>query len=78
MPNFIFEEHCSFCGEKCLPLASATWQPDRWRKVQQCQKARDFKQNILRICDIRNDSQPDEVIIRVSGAVSDVHATDAQ
>ena len=37
-----------------------------------------FKQRILLICDQRNDLQADEVRLRVQGAVSDLHAADAQ
>ena len=75
---FIFKEHCLFCGERCIPLASCSKHPDRWRKVVQCQTADDFKQKILNVCDIRNDSQAEEVRVRVNGAVSDLHAADGQ
>ena len=76
--EFIFKEHCLFCGEICITLASCSRHPDRWRKVIQCRTADDFKQNILHTCDVRNDCQAEEVRVRVSGAVSDLHAADGQ
>lgn len=37
-----------------------------------------FKQRILLVCDQRNDLPADDVRLRVQGAVSDLHAADAQ
>ena len=37
-----------------------------------------FKQSILLVCDQRNDLLADDVRLRVEGAVSDLHAADAQ
>ena len=76
--DFNFKEHCLFCGEICVPLPSSSRHPDRWRKVIQCRTADDFKQKILRTCDVRNDCQAEEVRVRVNGAVSDLHAADGQ
>lgn len=80
--EFIFKKHCIFCGKDCEPLDARN--PNRWRKVIQCRTAdrgKDrlpFKESILLICDQRNDSQADEVRLRLQGAVSDLHAADAQ
>lgn len=76
--DFRFKEQCLFCGEICLPLASSSRHPDRWRKVVQCRTAGGFKQNILRTCDLRNDALADDVRVRLSGALSDLHAADGQ
>ena len=61
-----------------MPLTSSYRHPDRWRKVVQCLKAADFKQKVLHTCDAHNDPLADEVHIRVSGALTDLHAADAQ
>lgn len=80
--EFIFKKHCIFCGKNCEPLDPRN--PSRWRKVVQCKtvdRGKDqlpFKQSILLICDRRNDLQADEVRLRIQGAVSDLHAADAQ
>ena len=37
-----------------------------------------FKEAILDVCDQRNDELAHQVYIRVQGAVSDLHAADAQ
>lgn len=74
--KFSFKEHCVFCGEKCLPLDPR--HPDRWRKVYQCRTTGGYKQKILLNCDERNDDLANEVRVRLSGAVTDLHAADAQ
>ncbi|KAK3874873.1 hypothetical protein Pcinc_020193 [Petrolisthes cinctipes] len=73
---FNFKEHCVFCGEKALPLDPR--HPDRWRKVYQCRTTGDYKQKILLSCDERNDDLANEVQVRLSGEVTDLHAADAQ
>ena len=80
--EFIFKKHCIFCGKDCEPLNPCN--PTQWRKVKQCRTAdrgKDqlpFKQSILLICEQHNDLQADEVRLRLQGAVSDLHAADAQ
>ena len=76
--DFNFKEHCLFCGEKCLSRETSLRHPDRWRKVVPCRTAGDFKKNILQTCELRNDSQAEQVRIRINGALSDLHAADGQ
>ena len=74
--HFNFKDHCFICGEICLNLDCR--HPDRCRRVIQCQSACCFKQNILNICNGRKDSQANEVRLRISAAVSDLHAANGQ
>ena len=61
-----------------MPLPSDCRNCVRWRRVTQCRTARNFKQNILQVCDSRGDSLADSVGVRVNGALSDLHAADGQ
>ena len=61
-----------------MPLPSDCRNPVRWRRVTQCRTARNFKQNILQVCDSRGDSLARSVRVRVNGALSDLHAADGQ
>ena len=74
--SFCFKENCLFCGERCVPLPSDCRNPARWRRVTQCRTARNFKQNILQVCDSRGDSLADSDRVRVNGALSDLHEAD--
>ena len=76
--TLLVQKHCFFCGEFCISRGSDTRNPSRWRKVVQCRTADGLKDNILETCDHRKDHQADEVRIRLSGAVSDLQAADAQ
>ena len=76
--SFCFKENCLFCGERCVPLPSDCRNPARWRRVTQCRTARNFKQNIIQVCDSRGDSLSDSVRVRVNGALSDLHEADGQ
>ncbi|KAK4328552.1 hypothetical protein Pmani_001029 [Petrolisthes manimaculis] len=71
-----FKEHCVSCDEKCLPLDPR--HPDKWRKVYQCRTTEDYKQKILLNCDEHNDDLANEVRVRLSGVVTDLHAADVQ
>ena len=80
--TFDFRGHCLFCGEECKTEVNPR-HPDRWRRVVQCRTAnrgedKTFKQGILDVCDQRNDEEAQQVRLRVQGAVSDLHAADAQ
>ena len=76
------KKNCIFCGNRCELLDSRN--PQRWKKLIQCRTAdrgkdrMPFKQSILLVCDQRNDLQADDIRLRVQGAVSDLHAADAQ
>ena len=80
---FKFKEHCLICGEQCSSEPDSK-NPERWRRVVQCRTADrghnqdTLKDVILKACDARNDEWAQQVLIRVEGAVSDLHAADAQ
>ena len=61
-----------------MPLHSDCHNPVRWRRVTQCRTTRNFKQNILQVCDSRGNSLADSVRVQVNGALSDLHAADGQ
>ncbi len=72
---FHFKQHCLICGEKCLPKDPR--HPHRWRKIMQCQ-TKEMKDTLLQVCKQRNDTLAEEVSLRISGSVADLHAADAQ
>ena len=80
---FNFKEHCLICGEKCC-LKPDPKHANRWQRVIQCRTADrgpnqiTFQDVILDACDLRNDDWGQQVRLRVEGAVSDLHAADAQ
>ena len=80
---FNFKEHCLICGEVCLSEPEPKHR-DRWRRVVQCRTADrgpnqdSFKDVILKACEIRNDEWAEQVKLRVEGALTDLHAADAQ
>ena len=76
--TFSFKEHSFFIGEFCFPRVSDTRNPSRWQKVVQCKTTDGLKDNIWETCGHRKDHQADEVRIRLSVAVSDLCAADAQ
>ena len=63
--EFVFKEHCLFCGHQCKQLDSRS--PQRWRKMIQCRTAErgkghiSFKDTILPVCGHRNDLKADDV-----------------
>ena len=80
--SFNFLVNCLFCGEKCL-LERDKKHPDRWREAYLCRTAdrqgkTTFKQSILAKASERDDEWARDVIIRVNGAVSDLHAADGR
>ena len=81
--HFKFKEHCLICGEQCSSEPDSK-NPERWRRVVQCRTADrghnqdTLKDVILKACDTRNDEWAQQVRIWVEGAVSDLHAADAQ
>jgi len=81
--TFSFREHCLICGERCISEHDGK-NPGRWRRVVQCRtagggsKLKSFKDTILETCDQRDDEWSQEVKLRIQGAVSDLHAADAQ
>ena len=73
--EFSFRQHCLICGHNCLPKDKKN--PGRWRKVVSC-RTLEKKEDLLEICDQRGDQLAAEVRVRISGAISDLHAADAQ
>ena len=79
--SFVFKENCFLCGVSCQELDIR--HPDRWRSFSYVRTAdrgtqKSFKDVILETCTIRDDEWGNEVRVRVQGAVSDLHAADAQ
>jgi hypothetical protein len=80
---FHFKEHCLICGEACSTTPDPK-NPSRWKRVVLCRTAdrgsdqKDFKDVIFNACDLRNDDWALNVHLRLEGAVSDLHAADAQ
>ncbi|CAH1798185.1 unnamed protein product, partial [Owenia fusiformis] len=81
--NFDFKSHCLFCGLDC-PVKRDKKNPHRWKAAYICRTVnkslgeRSLKERILETCRKRSDDQARLVEIRVSGAVSDLHAADAR
>ena len=78
---FDFETDCFLCGERCLEKDPK--HPNRWKKwylvrTDIMTNWQPFKDFILKICDIRNDSWSADVKFRVNTAMSDQHAANAR
>ena len=79
--EFHFKQHCFICGEQCLPVDKKN--PVRWRVVYKCRTTdrpgmKTFKEIIQQKCAERGDDWADEVMIRLAGVATDIHAADAQ
>ena len=80
--GFSFKEHCLFCGQIC-ELKPNPKNPKYWKKAFLCRTAdrpgkRQFKHAVLEECIRIDDQQSRDVQLRVSGAVSDLHAAEAR
>jgi hypothetical protein len=68
--------------EKIVEWKKRKKNPSRWRPAYVCRQVKEgsipLKQEILNHCDDRNDSLAEEVRVRISGALSDLHAADAR
>ena len=73
--DFRFKQHCLICGKDCLPVDKKN--PGRWRKVVTC-RTKEKKKDLLAVCSKRGDKLAEAVHVRINGAVSDLHAADAQ
>ena len=78
---FNFRTDCLFCGSLCEEIDAK--HPDRWRKFSLVRTVDrpgkdNYKETILQVCKLRNDEWSQEVIVRISGAISDLHAADAR
>ena len=80
--EFIFQQHCLFCGLEFNVVKDAK-HPQRWRKASLCRTAdrgpreKIFKDAVIAKCAQRGDNWASQVLVRVQGAVSDLHAADA-
>jgi hypothetical protein len=76
---FEFQKHCIFCGENCY-LKKDPKPPDRWRAAYRFRlletNKKLVKDSAIETCDARNDTWASEVRLRLSGVVTDLHATD--
>ena len=79
--HFDFKTQCLFCGNIiCKP---DTKHPHRNIRVVLCKTAdspnhKNFKTVIMDTCRARRDQWANEILVRVQGAVSDLHAADAR
>ena len=79
--QFNFRENCLFCGKKCEEKDRK--HPDRWKKyflvrTIYTKSWENFKDFILKICDIRCDTWSADVKFRVNSALSDLHVADVR
>ena len=72
--SFEFKTNCLFCGDICDEKVSK--HPERWKRVIKCTK-KGFNESILKACYEIQDSQSNEIIVRIEGAVSDLSAAEA-
>ena len=88
IPLFKFREHCIYCGETCA-IDKACKNPNRWvpvylvtevdtKEVDERGKHVTSKDRILKQCKVSADDWADVVMMRVTGAPSDLHASDAR
>ena len=86
IPLLKFRDHCIYCGETC---DKACKNPNRWvpaylvtevdmKEVDERGKHVTSKDRILKLCKVRADDWADVVKMRVTGAPSDLHASDAR
>ena len=88
IPLFKFREHCIYCGETCA-VEKACKNPNRWvpaylvtevdtKDMDERGKHVTNKDRILKQCKVRADDLADVVMMRIIGAPSDLHASDAR
>ena len=88
IPLFKFREHCIYCGETCA-IDKACKNPNGGvpaylvtevdtKEVDEWGKHVTSKDRILKQCKVRADDCADVVMMRVTGAPSDLHASDAR
>lgn len=88
IPIFTFREHCIYCGESCV-LEKDRKNPNRWvpaylvkevdtNEVDEKGNPVKTKDRILKQCKARADQWAEVVMLRVTGAPSDLHASDAR
>jgi len=80
--KFSFLQHCIYCEEEC-EVKKKPKHPARWKPAYVCTRyatvrKKSLKLEIFEKCDERNDPWGSQVRVRVAGAVSDLHATDAR
>ena len=79
--QFNFRSNCLFCKEPCKetdPKNPSRWQPYYAVRTAVQANKMSFKDFILKICALRNDSWSRDVQIRVESTISDLHAADAR
>lgn len=75
LPTFNFRICCVICGDECIKKDPKN--PKRWRRTVQC-KTLELKDKLQKVCLTRKDELASQVQLRIQGAVSDLHAADAQ
>lgn len=69
-----------FCGEECR-LTKDKKNPSRWKPAYQFRKVEEgkkLKDTILDICNERKDEWSEQIRVRMSAVISDLHAADAR
>ena len=88
IPLFKFREHCIYCGET-YAVEKACTNPNRWvpaylvtevdtKEVDERGKHVTSKDLILEQCKVRADDWANVVMMHVTSAPSDLHASDAR
>ena len=83
LPNFDFKLHCFFGGKYCS-LERDPKNPNHWKRATLCKTSDrgtgnlSYKDVVLETGEQRGDKWTEEVQIRVSGSLSDLHASDAK
>ena len=81
-PKILFLQHCLFCGEKC-DVVKDPKHPDRWRPAYSCRVGETFgnrglREAILEACEVRNDTQSEQIRVRMGGVLTNLHAADVR
>ena len=78
--HFDFRRQCLFCGNICEPDTKHSHRPNRvvLCKTADCANCKKIKTAIMDNWHARGDQWANEVLVRVQGVVSDLHATDAR
>ena len=83
--KFDFKKNCIVCGN-CCNIIPDKKHPDRWAKnkgflcrtVDRGKGLKTFKEVLLETCAKRGDQQSEDVLCRIEGAPSDLHAAEAR
>ena len=80
--KFLFLQHCLFCGEKS-DVVKDPKHPGRWRPAYSCREGETFgnkglREATLEACEVRKDTQSEQIRVRMGGVLTDLHAADVR